>query len=281
MPPNSFTHRVIGRHGNPSATTTPIQANGLLRPAIHRAGGDCSRSVMPTAVRTASSVSRREQARAGHRHGPWTCVPSLLLYLRNGMLSSRRKPGLKERDMIRDKSDPPRSVLHVRPSELAGVARYWPSPDLEPFIEDYWVARWDRTETAETVPQPCTHIVLQAGASEVVGVARTRFTRRLTGRGRMLGAKFRPGTFRVFRDVPAWQFAGRALPLADMFGPVAGNLEARALASDDDRESLPVVEDFLRGLQPSSNESMALVGRIVARVADDRGITRVGQLEQE
>src|SRR5215471_13866138 len=197
------------------------------------------------------------------------------------MLSSRTAPGLKEPDMIRDKTDPPRSILHVRPSELKGVARYWPSSDLEPFIEDHWVARWDRPDTAETVPQPCMHLVLQAGASQLVGISRTRFTRELEGSGRILGTKFRPGAFRAFLDRPAWHFTDKALPVASVFGPTAQAMESLALARDDDRESFVVVEDFLRRLEPTSDESMVLAGRIVARVAGDRGIRRVDQLTQE
>jgi AraC-like DNA-binding protein len=115
----------------------------------------------------------------------------------------------------------------------------------------------------------------------VVGVSRTRFTRVLEGRGRMLGTKFRPGAFRAFLNSPAWHLTNRALPVAAVFGRRAHTLEARALARDDDRESFVVVEDFLRDLRPSSDESMVLAGRIVARVASDRGITRVDQLTQE
>jgi len=171
---------------------------------------------------------------------------------------------------------PPRA-----PEQAGRCSRYWPSPDLEPFVEDYWVARWDGPETAETVPQPCTHLVLHVGASGVVGIARARFTRVLEGRGRMLGAKFRPGAIRAFVSRPAWQLAGKTVPLEEVFGSSARTLAARALAREDDRESLVVVEDFLRGLRPSSDASMVLAGRIVARVASNHDITRVDQLTRE
>jgi len=240
-----------------------------------------TRSVACCVVSTAASAPRLETARCVIGH-VWTrnsiAPPNAS---ETACYSREMRPGLKKRDMIRLKTDPPRSILHVRPSELEGVARYWPSPDLEPFVEDYWVVRWDRLETAETVPQPCMHLVLHVGASEVVGVARSRFTRVLTGRGRMLGAKFRPGAFRAFLDVPAWHFAGKALPVADVFGPQASTLEARALAREDDRESLALVEEFLRDRRPSTDESIVLAGRIVARIASDHGITRVDQLTQE
>src|SRR5262249_3524220 len=119
------------------------------------------------------------------------------------------------------------------------------------------------------------------GACEVVGISRRRFTRRLEGRGRMLGAKFRPGAFRAFVEQPAWHFSNKSVPLASLFGARAQALEAAALAHDDDRDSLVVVEDFLRDLNPTADDSVVLAGRIVARIADDRGITRVDQLTTE
>jgi AraC-like DNA-binding protein len=53
------------------------------------------------------------------------------------------------------------------------------------------------------------------------------------------------------------------------------------LATDDDREGIAAIESFLRGLEPRADEPMALCGRVAARVADDRGITRVEQLVRE
>jgi AraC-like DNA-binding protein len=97
----------------------------------------------------------------------------------------------------------------------------------------------------------------------------------------MLGVKFRPGAFRTFVNLPVWHFTNKAVPLVVVFGSRAKALEVRALARDDDRESLVVVEDFLRDLGPSSDDSMMLAGRIVARIASDRGILRVDQLTQE
>jgi hypothetical protein len=109
---------------------------------------------------------------------------------------------LKERDKVRVKQDKPRGILNVRAADAAYcLSRYWPSADLAPFVEHYWIVRWDLTEprTAETVPHPSIHIVLEwPGRSEIVGVMRTRSSRVLEGRGRVVGTKFRPGGFRPF-----------------------------------------------------------------------------------
>jgi AraC-like DNA-binding protein len=194
-------------------------------------------------------------------------------------------PGLNERDKVRVKHERPRGILNVRPAEaMSGLSRYWPSPDLAPFVEHYWIVRWDLREphVAETVPHPSVHMVLETGGrAEIVGVMRTKFTRVLEGRGRVVGTKFRPGAFRPFVKTPVSAFTDRHPALRDAFGARAAKLGERLLAPDDDREGIAVIEDFLRGFRPVADDAMSLAGRVAARVADERAITRVEQLVRE
>ena len=192
---------------------------------------------------------------------------------------------MNERDGIRVKHDKPRGLLNV-PASVAsgGHARYWPSADLSPFVEHFWIVRWDLSapRTVETVPHPSIHMVLESsGVADVVGVMRTRFARVLAGQGRVLGTKFRPGAFRPFVSRAVSTFTDRRLPVGEVLGARAKSLGAQALAQADDRESIAVVEAFLRGLRPSADESMTLAGRVAARIADDRGVARVDQLVRE
>ena len=132
---------------------------------------------------------------------------------------------MNERDNVRVKHDPPRGILNRRAEQARdGLARFWPSSDLAPFVEHYWVVRWDLAEplVAETVPHPSVHMVLESGGrAELVGVMRTKFSRVLEGRGRVLGTKFRPGGFRPFVLAPVSTFTDRRLPLGEVFGPGA------------------------------------------------------------
>src|SRR5262245_30104136 len=180
------------------------------------------------------------------------------------MLSFRAMSGLKKRDAIRIKSEPLRGIRHVRPADVKGVSRYLPSSDLEPFIEHYWIVRWDvpGPQIAETMPHPSVHVVLERGASEVVGLMRSRFTRRLEGRGRVLGTRFRPGGFRPFLGAPVATLTDRRLPLADVFGPSSLSFERSALRHDDDREAVTVVEELLRTFRPVADDAMTLAVRI-------------------
>ena len=81
------------------------------------------------------------------------------------MLGSAFARGLKERDMVRVKHEKPRGILSPRPGE--GLARYWPSDDLAPFVEHFWIVRWNVPEPqiAETLPHPSVHMVLEKNSS--------------------------------------------------------------------------------------------------------------------
>jgi AraC-like DNA-binding protein len=192
---------------------------------------------------------------------------------------------LNERDRVRVKHDEPRGILSARAAEATNrLSRYRPSAELAPFVEHYWIVRWDLSEPriTETVPHPSIHMTLESsGTSDIVGVMRTKFSRLLEGRGRVVGTKFRPGAFRPFVKQPVSTFTGRRLPVREVFGARAADLAERVMGLADDREGIAIIESFLRGLNASPDDSMALAGRVALRIADDRGITRVDQLARE
>jgi AraC-like DNA-binding protein len=191
---------------------------------------------------------------------------------------------LNKRDNARVKQDKPRGILNTRTADAYGLSRYWPSADLAPFVEHYWIVRWDLTEpqTAETVPHPSIHIVLEwPGRSEVVGVMRTRFSRVLEGRGRVVGTKFRPGGFRPFVKERIAAFTDRRPSLDEVFGARSEGLAERVMGQADDLEGVAIIESFLRSVRPSPDDAMALASRVAARISDDRSITRVDQLVRE
>ena len=186
--------------------------------------------------------------------------------------------------MIRPKLEKPRGILHLRIDQLApGYGRFCPAADLAPFVEHFWTVEWDLREPAvrEVLPHPSVHLVLERDGSRVAGVPTGRFTRRLEGTGRVLGTKFLPGGFRPFLDGPVSGLTDRALPLDEVFGAPAEDLEARALAQARPIAAFEVVQEFLRRFRPVRDPAAELVQRITARVASDRGITRVEQLVRE
>lgn len=180
--------------------------------------------------------------------------------------------------MIRRKLGRPRGLLGVKAMEPMGYHRYWPSDDLAPFVEHYWIIDWDLPEpvTRQVLSHPAVHLAIEPGRSRVHGVITKTFTRVIEGKGRVVGTKFRPGGFRPFLRDDVSTLTDRQLTLDEVFG--VRDLEQRVLALDDHCEAIAVVETFLRGREPQPDDAIARVAAIVAQTAEDRTITRVEQL---
>jgi AraC-like DNA-binding protein len=179
------------------------------------------------------------------------------------------------------KRDPHNGLLNFRAAtSMPGYWRYLPSSGLTPYIEHYWTIEWNLAEPVlrETLPYPAAHILLEPGVALVGGVHTRKFSRMLEGESRVLGAKFQPGGLRPFLTRPMSDFTDRTFPLHEIFGPPARDLDRRALAHTDHHAAIAVVEDFLLGLRPRADDTLAEVAAIVERIAGDRGIGRVEQL---
>lgn len=161
-----------------------------------------------------------------------------------------------------------------------GYARFWPDDDLALFVEHLWTVAWDLAapSVSEVLAHPSVQLVVEEGNSAVAGVFTARFVRRLEGRGRVLGVKFLPGGFRPFYDRPVSALADRRATLMEVFGAEAAELESRALAAPTLDGAFAVIQQFLRARDPARGAASELAGRIVARAASDRGITRVAEL---
>jgi AraC-like DNA-binding protein len=188
---------------------------------------------------------------------------------------------LKKRDTLRPKRVKPRGILHLPASHpLTGYARYWPDSALAPFVEHLWTVEWDlpAPSTSEVLAHPSVQLVIERDASRVGGVHTGLFTRRLEGRGRVLGVKFRPGGFRPFLGRAVSELTDRMTPIAAIFGDEARGLEERALARPDHGEAFAEIQAFLARVAPPPDPTVDLLAALAERIATDRGITRVEQL---
>jgi len=201
------------------------------------------------------------------------------------MLGSAREPFLKERDIAHLKPDPPRGVVSTARHPGVGHARYLVGPALEPHLEHFWTVWWrlpaGQALVRETLPHPCFHVVVEGGVATVAGVARSRFTRVLEGRGRVFGAKFHPGAFRALLGASASSLTDRVVPLAQVVGPGAARRYARAIASArDDAQRVGRARAFWAGLLPPPPADAALLRGLTHAAATDRGLTTVEALRE-
>ncbi|HEY8460707.1 MAG TPA: helix-turn-helix transcriptional regulator, partial [Blastocatellia bacterium] len=187
--------------------------------------------------------------------------------------------------MIRRKTDPPRGILKTAVADRRRYRheRYHPSPDLEPYVEHYWVVEWDlrgqAPELAETLPHPNVHMVFeQGGKSRIRGPATAKFSRLLEDKGGVFAVKFTPAGFYPFAGAPVASFSDTTATLHDVFGAEGIALDSAVLAESLDLSRINIVEDFLRARQPDPDENVPRITEIVYAVAKDQGILKVDDL---
>jgi AraC-like DNA-binding protein len=159
------------------------------------------------------------------------------------------------------------------------LARFEPPAELAPFVEHLWVVRWrlERATETETLPHPSIHWTVEGQESEIVGVVRGRFVRRLEGIGRVVAVKFRPAGFCAFYDPPLVTLTDERLPAARVFGPRARRV-ARSIVGASDAEAAEALCDVLRAHGPRVDPAAEEARRIVETIATDASLISVEEV---
>lgn len=161
-----------------------------------------------------------------------------------------------------------------------------PTPALAGFVEHYWVVIWDLRGSdpyeQQVLPYPAVNMTFKPGRCRVAGVPKGRFSEVLSGAGRVIGVRFRPGGFRPLLGAPVSSITDRFVAVDEVFG-VAGQHLAEAILAADQAGALAVMEEFLLPRFPPAGPAAhaALVAAIVARIAADSGVRRVDELTAE
>ena len=172
------------------------------------------------------------------------------------------------------------------------LSRHEPSEALAPFVEYYWIPRWDLRgkppyEQA-ILPHPNVHVVFEASGTGIFGVDRKLFTRSLSGAGLALGVRFTAGGFRPFWQAPISQLTDRVVPAARLFGPwvektrqaIMCGAASGAVDPDDegDARMIGYAEALLCSVLPERDPLAEQAARLVSHITADPGLRRVDQL---
>src|SRR6266705_4535808 len=117
------------------------------------------------------------------------------------------------------------------------LSRHEPSEALAPFVDYYWIPRWDlrgQPPYEQTIlPHPNVTLVFEASGAGIFGVDRRLFTRSLSGLGLGFGIRFSAGGFRPFWQAPISQLTDRVVPAARLFGPRAEKTRQASIGDFD------------------------------------------------
>jgi AraC-like DNA-binding protein len=177
-------------------------------------------------------------------------------------------------------------VLHAAAAATRfTLGRYPPPADLAQFVDFCWVIRWDlRGEPAHEqaiLPHPNVNLAFESAGASVYGVDTKIFTRRLSGEGKALGVRFRPGGLRPFHSQPISRLNDRVVPADGLFGPAADRACAAVMAADaDDDAMIAAASGLLLGLGPAPDPVVDQVAGLVGRITEDPALRRVAQLAE-
>ena len=177
-------------------------------------------------------------------------------------------------------------VLHARTAAARfSLNRYPPPENLAPFVDFCWVIRWDLRgqppHEQAILPHPNVNLAFEATGAAVFGVDTKIFTRRLSGEGKALGIRFRPGGFRPFFTKPICALNDRVVPARRIFGQAADNACAVVMADTaGDAAMTEAAAGLLRGAQPAEDPVAGQVAELTALITRDQGLYRVAQLAE-
>lgn len=178
-----------------------------------------------------------------------------------------------------------KAVLHpLVAAKHYNLHRYNPSEDLTPFIEHYWIVRWqlptDKEFWAEILPDPSVNMSFTVEGATITGVTTKKFTYLIKGSGVILGIKFRIGGFYPFLKESVATITDKVIPARDIFdGDLsAWNVQSMKRATDD--ELVLWAETLLRTKQPKQDEHMAIISKIINSIRETRDIRQVQTLTE-
>lgn len=158
------------------------------------------------------------------------------------------------------------------------LQRYDPSPALAPFVEQYWIVRWDlpagESYTTELLPFPNVNIAITNTESMITGVTTSKYARTLSGRGVVVGAKFLPGGFEPFYKKPIERLTNQEVPLKTVFA--AGRI--KDMVSRLDQDDAPLVADLEKLLltrRPERDDTIVAITAIIDAIKKDPTIRQV------
>ena len=177
----------------------------------------------------------------------------------------------------------------MRPSraeQRIEVGRSEPAGELAGLVDYFWWVLWDTPEPheQEVVPRPVVHVAAEVVAGEprllVHGVHPRMFHRRLEGTGHTVAAAFRPAGFRPFLTGDVAELRGREVPAAEVLRVDDRRVAADVLACERPEDGAAVLEQWLLGLAPPPDPTVAAVAALVERVEEDTSLVRAEQVAE-
>jgi len=182
-----------------------------------------------------------------------------------------------------------RAHLKDRDDRSHVMHRYAPDPELDGFVQRFWIPVWS-VRPGEEAPQrvlqyPVCLIVVTPEYARFYGVVSGLSTTRLTGDGWAVGVMLAPAAGYLLARTSVAAYTDRAVDVGEVLGEDGARLteRVRAAMTPDPHDpqahaaAMAACAQVLRPYLPVDREG-ELVNRLVAHVEEHRDLLRVAQL---
>lgn len=187
--------------------------------------------------------------------------------------------------MSKYKSGKPKGVLNPNEGEQQfQLFRFIPSEELQFFIERFWIVEWDLEREPykqDILSYPSVQLVFEINNTWIWGVVTSKFKRTLSGRGKVLGVKFRPGGFYPFFRSSVSTITDGVLAFEKIFDEDVSQLEKDILSPDTNTKSVERAECFLKNNLPEKDERVEQINDIIDTIMANKCLIKVEQLVEQ
>ena len=181
----------------------------------------------------------------------------------------------------------------LRPDQLAQhvtLERAECSPELAPWVENYWSLRWDlppgTSYLSSTLPHPACNLSVERGIRRdgvgddpvvVTGVVTRRFDVTIRDAGWVYAAKFRPGGLAALTGAHARDLRDATVPASTVFDPATTDALHDLAGIPGGKD---VFDDVLGRLATTPTDDYLLLLDVIAAMLADRSLLRVAEVEE-
>jgi AraC-like DNA-binding protein len=151
---------------------------------------------------------------------------------------------------------------------------YNPSPRLVPFVEHFFIIRWDPKQQPSPrfdyiLTEPAITMFLGKRQQHIHGIVAEKTIFTLSGDGVEVGIKFAPGGLHSFWGHDISSLTHRVVPAATVFPEITSEFLEKLYATDNDASFVEVLEKFLTDYQVEPDKNLLLIQRIAQSIHDN------------
>lgn len=186
--------------------------------------------------------------------------------------------------MRHEMKDNSKGILSLKEAaENFSLERVEPTLDLSDHIQNLWVVKWDlgnKKYVQENIPFPCVNISWENdiennkvdAAVILTGVWPQNYKRLLTGKGWVIGVKFRPGTFYNLLKKSVSSITGKTAQLAEAIDTFKHIPLTDLFSINSQKKQLELIHNVLRPKLGSLSEIEIKIRDCIEQIESDSSL---------